>query len=234
VILFILTAAVSCKREQRVFSVSPAEAAVDEGNPNTAQHAGGTAASATTNSSTASRAPQPDLDSNAYDLSQGKQLYQRMNCAGCHANGGGGSIGPALSDDVWIYGWHPQIIFDSIVFGRPNGMPSFGGRMTDHQVWQLVGYVRSLSGIASSQATPGRGDEMTGAPPPNSIGPAHPMSSTAERDELQQREKDEFHQLGWMNPQTHQVQIPAALITSATQPATTRAAPAPSTHRSIR
>ena len=43
---------------------------------------------------------------NAYALSEGKRLYNQMNCSGCHFQGGGG-IGPALMDDEWIYGSDP-------------------------------------------------------------------------------------------------------------------------------
>ena len=68
-----------------------------------------------------------------------------MNCTGCHAHGGG-AIGPPLMDDSWIYGSHPDQIFATIVEGRPNGMPSFRGKLPDYEIWQLAAYVRSLSG----------------------------------------------------------------------------------------
>ena len=41
---------------------------------------------------------------------------------------GGGGIGPPLMDDRWIYGSAPENIYASIVQGRPNGMPAWGGR----------------------------------------------------------------------------------------------------------
>jgi cytochrome c oxidase cbb3-type subunit 3 len=62
---------------------------------------------------------------NAYALATGKKLWSWYNCSGCHANGGGGS-GPALMDDVWIYGGDATSIFETISKGRPNGMPAFG------------------------------------------------------------------------------------------------------------
>ena len=37
-------------------------------------------------------------------------------------------------------------IFDTIVKGRPRGMPTWGGRIPENQIWQIVAYVRSLSG----------------------------------------------------------------------------------------
>ena len=98
-------------------------------------------------------------ESNAYAIAQGQRLYTWMNCNGCHANGGG-AIGPPLMDEKWIYGGHPENIFASIVEGRPNGMPSFRGRLPDYQVWQLVAYVQALSGNVRKDAAPGRADHM--------------------------------------------------------------------------
>jgi len=98
-------------------------------------------------------------EENAYAISEGKRLYSWMNCIGCHGEGGG-AIGPALMDQTWIYGGSPANIYATIVEGRPNGMPSFGGRLTDDDVWKLVAYVRSMSAQPSKAARPGRNDDM--------------------------------------------------------------------------
>jgi cytochrome c oxidase cbb3-type subunit 3 len=98
-------------------------------------------------------------EAHAYDVSQGKELYSYYNCAGCHFNGGGG-IGPALMDDKWIYGSEPSNVFSTIVEGRPNGMPSFRQKINDEQVWQIVGYVRSLSGQLPKDISSTRSDHM--------------------------------------------------------------------------
>jgi cytochrome c oxidase cbb3-type subunit 3 len=63
-------------------------------------------------------------------------------------------------DAQWIYGDQPENIFSTIVEGRPNGMPSFRGRIPTQQVWQLVAYVRSLSGQISKDAAPSRSDHL--------------------------------------------------------------------------
>jgi len=104
-------------------------------------------------------------DDNSYEVAQGKQWFRWYNCAGCHSHGGGGAIGPALSDERWIYGSEPDAIFATIMEGRPNGMPSFRGRIPEAQAWQLVAYVRSLSGLGSGQAATNRADTMYGAEP---------------------------------------------------------------------
>jgi cytochrome c oxidase cbb3-type subunit 3 len=109
----------------------------------------------------------------AYEVAQGKQWFRWYNCVGCHAQGGG-AIGPALMDDKWIYGSTPDAIFATIVDGRPNGMPSFRGRIPEAQVWQLVAYVRSMSGLISPDAAPNRSDGMAGAPPEGRREPTRP------------------------------------------------------------
>ena len=103
-------------------------------------------------------------EATAQALAQGKMLYRWYNCIGCHAQGGGG-IGPALMDDRWIYGSRPDEIFATIMEGRPNGMPSFRGRIPEEQAWQLAAYVRSLSGLVSTDVAPNRSDGLAGALP---------------------------------------------------------------------
>jgi cytochrome c oxidase cbb3-type subunit 3 len=98
-------------------------------------------------------------EESAYAASEGKRLFSQLNCVGCHSHGGGG-IGPPLMDDEWIYGSEPENIFRTIVEGRPNGMPSFGGKLANAQVWQLVAYVRSMSGLLPKDVAPGRADDM--------------------------------------------------------------------------
>src|SRR3569623_2724722 len=96
---------------------------------------------------------------NAYAMNEGKRLFEAYNCSGCHAHGGGG-IGPALMDAKWIYGSAPENVYATIVEGRPNGMPSFRGKVPDFQVWELVAYVRSMSGQLPTDVAPGRSDEI--------------------------------------------------------------------------
>ena len=103
-------------------------------------------------------------DENAFAIAQGKRLYQQMNCAGCHGLAGGGSIGPPLMDEGWIYGSDPANIFSTIIEGRPNGMPSFRGRLGMDQTWQIVAYVRSLSGLQRKDVRPSRDDHTAAVP----------------------------------------------------------------------
>jgi len=96
---------------------------------------------------------------NAYDISEGQRLFNWYNCSGCHANGGGG-MGPPLIKQDWIYGGEPANIFDTIVKGRPNGMPTWGARIPEYQIWQLVAYIRSLNQEQPKSVTPPRTDTI--------------------------------------------------------------------------
>jgi cytochrome c oxidase cbb3-type subunit 3 len=113
----------------------------------------------------------PDADyspfqHNAWGMAEGKRLFDAYNCSGCHAHGGGG-MGPPLMDEKWIYGSRPANIFETIVEGRPNGMPSFRNKIPDSQVWQLVAYVQAMSGQAPIDVLPSRSDHMRYSTPEN-------------------------------------------------------------------
>jgi cytochrome c oxidase cbb3-type subunit III len=115
-------------------------------------------------------------DDNAYGTTEGQILFDQMNCSGCHSNGGGG-MGPPLMDDEWIYGSMPSQIFATIAEGRPNGMPSWKYRLTNKQIWELVAYVRSLSGLTPKGARGGRSDHMMVKPAPQQTPNAKPKNS---------------------------------------------------------
>jgi cytochrome c oxidase cbb3-type subunit 3 len=74
----------------------------------------------------------------------GARLFTGMNCDGCHGGGAVGNIGPSLSDGRWRYGGSDGAIFHSIFYGRPRGMPAFGGHLPSESIWQIVSYLRSL------------------------------------------------------------------------------------------
>jgi cytochrome c oxidase cbb3-type subunit 3 len=158
----------ACDRECREYSTTP----LPETGPN-----------AVTVSSLQPGAPSPpasdprahQYEENAYHINQGERLYRWFNCNGCHA-AGGGDIGPALMDAEWRYGGSMEQIHATIMEGRPNGMPSFRGKIPDQQVWQIAAYVRSLSGNVPKAAAPSRSDTMSNIPPPTQIEKQPPKS----------------------------------------------------------
>ncbi len=74
----------------------------------------------------------------------GALLFTAMNCDGCHGGDAAGWVGPNLGDGRWRYGGAPEEIFASIYYGRPKGMPAFGGALGPEGVWTLVTYLKSL------------------------------------------------------------------------------------------
>lgn len=76
---------------------------------------------------------------------EGGQLFGSMNCDGCHGGGAVGFVGPSLTDGRWRYGGTDAAVYQSIYYGRPNGMPAFGKLLAPEVVWKLVTYLQSLS-----------------------------------------------------------------------------------------
>jgi cytochrome c oxidase cbb3-type subunit 3 len=175
IFLACLCALVGCKREQRETRVVPPLA-----DDSTTIQLTDLVPGSPTNQAGAG-VPESFLENyenNSYQLSQGQTLYQNYNCNTCHAHGGG-DIGPPLLDNKWIYGSEPQQIFASIVQGRPKGMPAFGPRLNANQTWELVVYIRSLSGLTPKTIASGRDDHMQTGPAPNSIGNPPPKNAYA-------------------------------------------------------
>ena len=74
---------------------------------------------------------------------QGEVLFNVMNCDGCHGGGALGSEGPSLADGRWKYGGSDGEIYHSIFYGRPRGMPAWGGTLPPEAIWRLVSYLES-------------------------------------------------------------------------------------------
>jgi mono/diheme cytochrome c family protein len=92
----------------------------------------------------------PLLVQNPYErdkraIGVGGQLFVGYNCVDCHGAEGSGAMGPSFQDGRWHFGGSPGEVFESIYQGRPDGMPSWGGRISNDQIWMLTAYVRSLS-----------------------------------------------------------------------------------------
>jgi cytochrome c oxidase cbb3-type subunit 3 len=82
---------------------------------------------------------------------RGMTYFNSFNCVGCHADNGGGGMGPALSNRTFIYGSAPENIYLSIYQGRPNGMPAWGATLPDSIIWDLVTYIGHLSNEPSTE-----------------------------------------------------------------------------------
>ena len=81
------------------------------------------------------------------DLVNGERLFEGQ-CARCHGIGGTGGEGPPLSRPRLRHAVDDEVLFTLIKEGIPGtGMPDTW-QMSDAEIWQVAGYVRSLGRTA--------------------------------------------------------------------------------------
>jgi len=96
---------------------------------------------------------QNPVKADATSIAAGQKLYEK-HCAGCHGETGkgDGSMGEDLNpkpsnltDADWKHGSTDGEIFLVIRDGSKNtGMKGFGKKVTAHQIWDVVNYIRSI------------------------------------------------------------------------------------------
>ena len=81
---------------------------------------------------------------NAAILAEGRDTFLK-NCASCHAQTGGGAIGPNLTDKNWLHGGAPMQIYTTIKSGSTRaGMPAWGTLIGEQRVRLAAAYVVSI------------------------------------------------------------------------------------------
>lgn len=94
-------------------------------------------------------------------IAKGKAVFD-ANCVACHGAQGQGVIGPNLTDDFWIHGNKLAEVTQIVDVGVPaKGMPAWGSLLGAEKVSQLVGYMKSIQGLAvenpkAPQGNPGK------------------------------------------------------------------------------
>jgi cytochrome c551/c552 len=138
--------------------------------------------------------PKRTTSPSATDAKAGEGLFASMNCDGCHGGGALGWEGPSLVDGRWRYGGADPDIFQSVFYGRPKGMPAYGGVLGTDGVWMIIAYLNAQPVPAVVPTT--RYDDLTHpaapqpdretTPPVNSNAPAKTESSTDPRAKISQ------------------------------------------------
>ena len=87
------------------------------------------------------------------NAADGARIFSTMNCDGCHGAGATGWVGPSLVDGRWRYGGSDGALYQSIFYGRPRGMPAYGGVMSEGAIWRVVTYIREqpVPGVVPTQ-----------------------------------------------------------------------------------
>ena len=85
-------------------------------------------------------------------LSTGKSIFKSM-CSSCHANDGGGGIGPNLTDEHWILGGGIKNVFNTIHDGGRDGkgMISWGKNIKPKNIQKIASYILSLQGTTPAK-----------------------------------------------------------------------------------
>ncbi len=82
------------------------------------------------------------------------------NCLACHAEGGGGDIGPNLTDKYWInVHREPEELYKFVVHGNEEmGMPAWGEVLSKQEIMAAVSYVMDLKGTTPPVAKEPQGE----------------------------------------------------------------------------
>jgi len=75
-------------------------------------------------------------------IHDGEEIFEK-NCASCHGEHLEGGIGPNLVDKEWKFGSDDASIHDSIMNGRPGGMPPWSATLGSDNAWKVVAFIKS-------------------------------------------------------------------------------------------
>lgn len=99
-----------------------------------------------------------ELQSDEAVMQAGSKIF-KANCAVCHANDGGGGVGPNLTDEYWIHGNDIKGVFTTISEGVPaKGMIPWKGNLSPQQIQDVSNYVLSLVGTTPAKAKEPEGE----------------------------------------------------------------------------
>ena len=91
----------------------------------------------------------------------GGTIYKEK-CESCHAPGGGGSIGPNLTDKFWIHGEGTlssivKVISEGVA---DKGMPPWGAILKKEELYAVTAYVHTLAGTKPANPKAPQGVEV--------------------------------------------------------------------------
>ena len=93
-------------------------------------------------------------------LKLGGSLF-KSNCASCHREDGGGTIGPNLTDSYWIHGSDTENLTNIVKKGiLDKGMPPWENILRPQQVQAVVKYVESMKNTNVKNGKEPQGDKV--------------------------------------------------------------------------
>lgn len=105
------------------------------------------------------------LDENTVEFSDSPEILTsgaavfKTHCVVCHAEDGGGGVGPNLTDDYWLHGGSINNIFWVIKYGVPaKGMIPWQNQLTATNIRDVASYIKSLKGSTPANPKAPQGD----------------------------------------------------------------------------
>ncbi len=87
-----------------------------------------------------------DIQNDPSKMAGAAQMFA-TRCVSCHGPGGGGNIGPNLTDDYWLHGGRLVDIYKTVNEGVPDkGMLAWGKQLGVGDVLSVAAYVGTLRG----------------------------------------------------------------------------------------
>jgi cytochrome c oxidase cbb3-type subunit 3 len=100
-----------------------------------------------------------ELVTEAAALTSGEAIYQK-NCAVCHANDGGGGVGPNFTDQYWLHGGDIKSIFKTIKYGVPaKGMISWETQLSPKDMQDVASFIVTLEGTTPANPKDPQGEK---------------------------------------------------------------------------
>lgn len=92
-------------------------------------------------------------------LKRGKAVFN-INCASCHAQDGGGGIGPNLTDNTWILGGGIKNVFTTISNGGRSGkgMIAWNKTLKPADIQKVASYILTLQGTSPANPKQAEGE----------------------------------------------------------------------------
>jgi cytochrome c553 len=122
----------------------------------------------------------------AADAGAGATIF-KAECAGCHGQRATGGLGPDLTRGTFRTAIDDDAMFRVIATGIPGSrMPGALGRHSAEDVWQLVGYVRSLGPATAAVARSDKAADRqpSGEQPPVDLQRAATLRSSSDGNQI--------------------------------------------------
>lgn len=109
------------------------------------------------------------FDESATALAAGMTIFEG-NCAACHAQDGGGGVGPNLTDEYWIHGGSIKDVFSIVKYGAvEKGMVPWEDQLTPEEIQQVSSYVLTFKGKTAANPKEPQGELYSASPTPSAV-----------------------------------------------------------------